>query len=381
MEYIDPERIRKAKEMDLLTYKQLYEPWDIIRTGNNSYKLKSEPALKLSNGKWCWWDHDAVGGKSALKYLETVQGMEWQEAVKRIEGVSGAPDYSKRIEENRTQNAVQKELILPEKNASAYRMERYLTGRGISMNVIKYCEEKGLLYEDSNYHNAVFLGFDGDKPAYAFCRGTGDKKVMIEARGSRKEHSFRMMAEEKNTQVHVFEAAIDALSYASLMEMYGVDFRKKNLLSLGGIAGGRTENGSDIKPPPALLNYLSENPQTEAVVLHLDSDEPGRSAAAKIKKLLEGIAAVKDSPPPEGKDCNDFLKITIKKRQETERTDVKNGAGNPERASPAVEKTDAPAVKNNALPDAKNASVSGENLSGEAKKPSVQSAEYLRDGA
>lgn len=190
-----------------------------------------------------------------------------------------------------------------------------------------------------------------------------------------------MMAEEKNTQVHVFEAAIDALSYASLMEMYGVDFRKKNLLSLGGIAGGRTENGSDIKPPPALLNYLSENPQTEAVVLHLDSDGPGRSAAAKIKKLLDGIVAVKDSPPPEGKDCNDFLKITIKKRQETERADVKNGAGNLKRASPPGEKTDAPAVKNDVPPDAKNASVSGENLSGEAKKSSVRSAEHLRDGA
>lgn len=351
MEYIAPERIRKAREMDLLTYKQLYEPWDLIPTGANSFKLKSEPALKLSNGKWCWWDHDAAGGKSALKYLEKVKGMEWQEAVKHIEGVSGAPDYSRRIEENRTRNDAQKELILPEKNATSYRMERYLTGRGISMNVIKYCEEKGLLYEDGKYHNAVFLGFDGDKPAYAFCRGTGDKKVMIEARGSRKEHSFRMMAEEKNTQVHVFEAAIDALSYASLMEMYGVDFRKKNLLSLGGIAGGRTENGSEIKPPPALLNYLSDNPQTEAVVLHLDSDEPGRSAAEKIKKLLDGTVTIKDSPPPEGKDCNDFLKITIKKRQETERADVKN------------------------------ASVSGENLSGEAKKSSVQSAEYLRDGA
>ncbi len=348
MEYIDPERIKKAKEMDLLTYKQIYEPWDLIRTGNNSYKLKSEPALKLSNGKWCWWDHDAAGGKSALKYLETVKGMEWQEAVKLIEGVSGAPDYSRRIEENRTRNDAQKELILPEKNSTAYRMERYLTGRGISMNVIKYCEEKGLLYEDGKYHNAVFLGFDGGKPAYAFCRGTGDKKVMIEARGSRKEHSFRMTSEEKNTQVHVFEAAIDALSYASLMEMYGVDFRKKNLLSLGGIAGGRAENGSDIKPPPALLNYLSKNPQTEAVVLHLDNDEPGRSAAAKIKTLLDGKVAIKDSPPPEGKDCNDFLKITIKKRQETERADVKNGEGNPERASPPVEKTDAPAVKNDA---------------------------------
>ncbi len=308
MTYIDPERIKKAKEMDLLTFKQLYDPYDLVRTGQNSYKLKSEPALKLSNGLWQWWSHD-IGGKSALKYLEKVVGMDWREAVLLIESINGSPDYSRRIEENKAAGSAEKHFEMPPKNASNHRMESYLTGRGISMNVLKYCEEKGLLYEDGKYHNAVFLGYDGDKPAYAFCRGTGEKKVMIEARGSNKAHSFRLMAAEKNTQVHVFEAAIDALSYASLMEMYGIDFSSKNLLSLGGIAGGRTENGGEIKPPPALVDYLTRNPDTEAIVLHLDNDGPGRDATEKIKKLFEGSITVKDSPPPEGKDCNDYLKL------------------------------------------------------------------------
>lgn len=368
MPYIEPERIKKAKEMDLLTFKQLYEPSDLIPTGANSYKLKSEPSLKISNGYWCWWKNDMIGGKNALKYLEKVRGMSWKDAVELIESINGSPDYSKRIEENKSKKPVPKNLIPPEKNATAYRMERYLTGRGISMNVIKYCEEKGLLYEDSKYHNAVFLGFDGDKPAYAFCRGTGEKKVMIEARGSNKEHSFRLMAEEKNTQVHIFEAAIDALSYASLLEMHGIDFRTKNLLSLGGIAGGKTEKEGEIKPPPALFNYLLENPYTEAVVLHLDNDEPGRTAAAKIAKLLESIVAVKDSPPPEGKDCNDYLKMA----RENSR---KNAAG---KSLPAGKNTAAQGEK---FPAAvgKNVPVPGRNLSAEAKKSSVKSAENLRD--
>lgn len=349
--YIDPERIKKAKEMDLLTFKQLYEPSDLIRTGANSYKLKSEPALKLSNGFWCWWDHDALGGKSALKYLEKVRGMSWQEAVELIESINGSPDYPRRIEENKTAKPVSKELILPPKNVTAYRIERYLAERGISMNVIKYCEEKGLLYEDSKYHNAVFLGFNGDKPAYAFCRGTGGKKVMIEARGSNKEYSFRLMSQEKSTQVHVFEAAIDALSYASLLEMYGVDFRTKNLLSLGGIAGGRTERES--KGPPALFNYLVENPYTKALVLHLDNDAPGRTASEKIAKLFESIVAVRDSPPPEGKDCNDYLKMA--------RENQRKSSG---KSLPRNEKA---------------ASVSDGNLSAEAKKTAAKAWENLRD--
>lgn len=367
MEYIEPERIKKAKEMDLLTFKQLYEPYDLIPTGANSYRLKSEPSLKLSNGYWCWWNHDAMGGKSALKYLEKVREMSWQDAVKLIESISGAPDYVERIRENKVQNPVPKELMLPEKNADSYRMERYLTGRGISMNVIKYCEKEGLLYEDKKYHNAVFLGFDGDKPAYAFCRGTGDKNIYIESGGSNKEYCFRMMAKEKNKQVHVFEAAIDALSYASLLEMYGVDFRKKNFLSLGGVAGKRKEHGNikeeperEMKPPVALVNYLEENPYTEAVVLHLDNDEAGRYASEKIKKLFGGAVTIKDSPPPEGKDCNDYLKMA----RENER---KNAAGK----SP-------PAAKNTAA-EGEKSPVPGRNLSAEAKKPAVKSAENLRD--
>lgn len=362
MPYIDPERIKKAKEMDLVTFKQLYEPYDLEPTGRNTYRLKSQHSLKLSNGLWEWWGHD-IGGKSALKYLEKVRGMGWMEAVLLIESLQGAPDYSMRIEENKVQRSAEKNVILPEKNRSNDRVERYLAGRGISMNVIKYCMEKGLIYEDKTYHNAVFVGYDGDKPAYAFCRGTGDKKVMIEARGSRKEHSFRLMAEPESRQVHVFEAAIDALSYASVLEMYGVDFRSKNLLSLGGIAAGRSGADGGMKPPPALSDYLIKNPDTEAIVLHLDNDEPGRAAALKIIQMYGSVIAVKDSPPPEGKDCNDYLKIAEENLRKN--------------APLQSQKSSVPAGKNGA-PGEKNASVSGKNFSGGTKKSSVRNAENLR---
>ena len=38
---------------------------------------------------------------------------------------------------------------------------------------IDECIKNNLIYEEKNYHNVVFVGYDEDKNArYAFCRGT-----------------------------------------------------------------------------------------------------------------------------------------------------------------------------------------------------------------
>ena len=50
-----------------------------------------------------------------------------------------------------------------------------------------------------------------------------------EATGSDKHFSFALVADDRPVrEVHVFEAAIDAMSYASLKIMYHKDWRKKS---------------------------------------------------------------------------------------------------------------------------------------------------------
>ena len=53
--------------------------------------------------------------------------------------------------------------------------------------------------------------------------------------GSDKNYSFSIPAEENCHEVHLFESAIDLLSYATVMKMQGQDWRKEHLLSLAGI--------------------------------------------------------------------------------------------------------------------------------------------------
>ena len=99
----------------------------------------------------------------------------------------------------------------------------------------------------------------------------------------------------------IFESAIDALSYLTLLKQQGQDWRKANTLSLGGVGK------EDRQLPPALSRYLKAAPYIPRIVLCLDNDEPGRKAAAVLKELLRGYEGI-DRPPVRGKDYNDLLR-------------------------------------------------------------------------
>ena len=83
--------------------------------------------------------------------------------------------------------------------------------------------------------------------------------------------------------------------------MNGGNWRKESYLSLAGIGGTAL--------PKALEQFLKEYPDISHIYLHLDNDEPGRNAVKSITKALKSRYVVKDQPPPEGKDYNDYLKI------------------------------------------------------------------------
>ena len=55
--------------------------------------------------------------------------------------------------------------------------------------------------------------------------------------------------------------------------------------------------------------FLKDYPDISHVYLHLDNDEPGLKAAKNISDKLKDRYVVKNRPPPEGKDYNDYLKI------------------------------------------------------------------------
>ncbi len=297
----DPAVIEQARQIDLLSYLQRYEPGNLKRVAGNVYCTREHDSLKISNGKWYWWSR-GFGGFSALDYLMKVREFSFVEAVQTLTGDMGdwkpPPPAVKKDEP--------KVLLLPPQNKDSDRVLQYLFGRGIDYAIVQDCIADGTIYESADYHNAVFIGKDeSGTPKYAACRGTmGSFKR--DASGSDKRYSFRLLAREPTSTVHLFEAAIDVLSYATYLKCEGKDYRTANLLSLSGVYQPKREL-AESRIPIALTTFLNAHPQIKTICLHLDNDKAGRLCTAALKELLQKDYQIVDAPPPVGKDVNDFL--------------------------------------------------------------------------
>ena len=270
MNGVRPEDIEKAREMDLLTYLQNYEPNELVHVRGNTYCTREHDSLKISNGAWMWFSR-GIGGWTALDYLIKVKGYDFIDAVNMINGqeIIKAPVFLSPKKQER-------KLLLPERSTDNNTIIKYLFDRGIDLEIIRFCLKEGLIYESLPYHNVIFLGKDNaGTPRYAAYRATNGSKILGDATGSDKKYSFRIMGGESDS-LHVFESAIDLLSYATLMKKADMNWQSANLLSLAGVYGTRLDGTSKV--PAALQNCLDRDKRIKAIYLHLDNDRAGRLA-------------------------------------------------------------------------------------------------------
>ena len=304
MPYYTEKQIDQARSIDILTYLQSFEPTELVHVRGNTYCTREHDRLKISNCKWMWWSR-GFGGNSALDYLIKVKGMQFMDAMKILtkEGTD-LHDTDAKIS-RKPDCDVKRKLLLPDKSETNFEVIRYLTSRGIDSDVIKACIDEGLLYESLPYHNCIFVGFDETgNAAYAFYRATTGERLMGEAAGSDKRYSFRI--DRAGSTLHVFESAIDLLSYATIMKTRTGEWRAEPMLSLGGVYAPSTNN-KQTKLPIALQNMTQNQTQINTIALHLDNDYAGRSATRSISEQLGNKYIVRDEPPAYGKDCNDYL--------------------------------------------------------------------------
>lgn len=313
MPYVSPEAIMEAKQIDLLTYLRACEPGQLVRVSGDTYCTKEHDSLKISNGKWMWWSR-GIGGKSALDYLIKVQGYSFLDAVEAVMGNTAVSHIDIPNKPRIEVRAVKTPLLLPEKSKSADKVTEYLFGRGINIELINYCLKNGFLFESLPYHNAVFVGFDDSGEAkYAAYRATNTMRIMGDCTGSKKQYSFRL-SDGNGQDLHLFECAIDMLSYATLMKLDGKNWRSENLVSLSGVYQPK-QNISESNVPVALDVFLEKHPNIRRVILHFDNDTAGRKITAALKTILLDRYKVVDEPPPYGKDVNDFLYHRLHIRQ------------------------------------------------------------------
>lgn len=313
MAYFTKEQISKAKEIDLYTYLKEHDPDELVHESRNSYCTREHDSLKISNGLWHWFSR-GIGGKTALEYLIKVKGYTFTEAVSHLLNEKGLEKRKviKPQKKELTEEEKIKRFKLPVKALNNNRAISYLKSRGISKNIIEWCIENGSIYQDS-CNNVVFLGCDNNNISrYAGIRGTTSKRFMYEAYCSDKAYSFKINSIYKINSVHLFESAIDLLSYATLKELNNELFNEENLLSLAGVYRP-AKNIADSKTPEALSAYLKNNPNIDTIIMHLDNDETGRLATKAIQFSLPDSYKIIDCPPKKGKDYNDYLCIILGK--------------------------------------------------------------------
>lgn len=295
------EELTIAKSVDLVSVAQSLG-YTVKKVGNY-YTLKEMDSIRIYQRKsWYRWSRGldkGNNGGSQIDFLRVFAGLEVKEAVFWLLDFAGyqrSEEWrpTKVIVEPKVEKRV--EFVLPSAAFDNSHLYRYLTGaRKLSKEVVDYFIRKGLIYEERKYHNIVFRGNDKTGVTrFASMRGVFDhdgKGFKCDVAGNDKHYGFNVWNQE-STELEVFEAAIDLMSY---MDIYN-DF-ESNKLALGMLSDA------------PLVTFLQEHPQIRTIKFCLDNDSRGRKAAEQLmKKYYELGYEVEDMPPPQGyKDYNQWL--------------------------------------------------------------------------
>ena len=269
-----------------------------LKRVGHCYTTSEMDSLRIWNRR-TWYRYSESTGGDTIAFLRHFHGLTFPEAVRYLLAFNGYPaDVPGPLPLRKTRPPPQRErpaFVLPPPNGDNERVRAYLLGRGIASGVIDNFINMGLLYEDREHHNCVFIGRDGTgKPVFAAKRGTWDGiPFKGDVAGSDKRVAFRVPCDPLLDWVAVFEAPIDLMSWFTL---YG----PCNALALCGLYDG------------PLKTYLADYPHVRRIVLCLDADGPGREAAGRLGEKYRGLGyAVADLPPPSGKDWNQYLQKEV----------------------------------------------------------------------
>ena len=201
--FIRKEVLEKVRTLSAFDYLKNYAPDLLVKNGRTDYYHRNHDSLHFSNGKWYWWSQ-GKGGTSALDYLIIVEGYEFKDACNYL---SDLMNVSEPVTTYYHPKPV-KPFELPIKDKNNDLVIRYLCEvRKIDKDIVDDFIFKGMIYQSANFKNAIFVGYDKDKPAYAFKRSIF-KNFKLDHAGSNKAFSFNY-TNPKSDVLHVFEAAID----------------------------------------------------------------------------------------------------------------------------------------------------------------------------
>lgn len=260
------------------------------------------------------WFHqyEQVGG-DAIDFVRKYYNKSYPEAMEYLlGGCGGTLTVSPPV-----QRKPPKPFALPEKNENMRRVFAYLLNRrGIDRDILYAFTHKGMIYESADFHNAVFVGYDGQGiPRHAHKRGSGSESAYKgnhdgslpeysfhwhgqaepapnSRNGVQSDHSDACPRQNQGGRLYLFEAPIDMLSFIS---MHKNGWKAHSYAAACGVSD------------QVLWQMMKDNPEIQKVYLCLDSDEPGQAAAKRISDKLFTKGIQHEILVPIHKDWNEDL--------------------------------------------------------------------------
>lgn len=285
-------QIEKAKAVNLVEYLWKYSE-DLIaedtRCRNRFTHPDHDSLVILPSGFIQHSNSDNRGDQ--IQYLMNYRHMSFQDAVIELCDHADEPDLEMPEGTHCYSDDRVRNFKAPEKLDGPFsRVWAYLTQkRKFPAECVEDLFERGLLYQDSEYGNAVFLS---SYCAYAEVVGTTDIKFRRTAKDSDPD-GYWLYDDYNSDTVYVCESAIDAVSLMLLMEEYNPSVRA----AYASISGLKDKAIERLKT------------KYKKVILAVDNDESGNVFADKHPSLDRIIPATMYVDKMSLiKDWNDMLK-------------------------------------------------------------------------
>ena len=280
-----------ANSIDLVDY--LRSNGETLIKSGREYRWQRYTSVTVRDNKW--YKHKSQEGGYPIKFLEEFYGYNYHDAMELL--LSYANDTGTQILSDHEEQKEVKSFKLSPNNTDMKKAYAYLLKtRHIDHEIIDFFVQQGLIYEDAEYHNVVFVGADEDGIArHAHKKSTyikGERSYRGNVEGSDPRYSFNYKG--SNGNLFVFEAPIDMLSYISLEQHH---WQESSYVALCGLG------------MQAMDTMLEQNPDIHCIILGADHDIAGSEGIERMIDHLEVLGY--DNiliRKPQYKDFNEDLK-------------------------------------------------------------------------
>lgn len=279
------EQLQRASGIDIVA--MLQGQGEKLKKQGRVYRWMRYDSTVIDRNRW--YRHSREIGGGPIQFMQHFYGIDFVEAVKYLlDGEEGAEF----VQASRTPEP-KLPFVPPKLSKNMHRTFAYLIKtRKIDADIVQHFVNEKKILETEEYHNTAFCGYDekGEMKQMHLRSTLPGNRFFMDIDGSDKQYYFRHIG--TNSDVYVFEAPIDMLSYITMNKE---NWQESSYVCLGGVA------------IDALKNILSTNEQISKVYMCVDRDDAGDKTVKRIGDELNEMGYEWERILPENKDWNEDL--------------------------------------------------------------------------